>query len=97
MPCSYEINYSLLQSAERLFQDCGKDVNFMNKYIINSVLSYIEEKEQDLILGMQYNDWVVIDKKVRDEIKDRIVEYITRLVVACGTANEYGEASFNKL
>ena len=105
MPCRYLLgNEPLLKSAVEPFQDCGyvRDGDggkyvFMNNYIINSVLSYIEEREQDLVLGMQYNDWVIIDDKARREIEEHIVEYIRRFITACGKDGKYGKDYFEKL
>ncbi len=87
----YRFDKPLLQSIEELFRNCGKDIEFMNNYIMNSVLSYIEEREQDLALGMQYNEWVDIDERTKDEIKEQIINYITRFIIACnGTGKYYG-------
>lgn len=90
MPCRYLLDKPLLQSTESLFRECGyvddrktDKYGFMNSYILNAVLSYIEKKEQDLILGMRYNEWVRIDDKARDEIKKHIAEFIRKFKVAC--------------
>lgn len=93
MTCRYVIDQPLLPSVERVFRECGyvddkKDnkYGFMNGYIINAVLSYIEKKEQDLVLGMRYNDWVTIDGQARKEIKEQIIRYINDFMTACGKA-----------
>ena len=88
--CRYVFDQPLLPSVEKTFRECGfvddkktDKYGFMNGYIINAVLSYIEEKEQDLVLGMRYNEWVPIDEQARKEIKERIIEYVKRFLVAC--------------
>jgi superfamily II DNA/RNA helicase len=64
---------------------CGKekDVNFINRYIINAVLSYLEHKEQELILGMRYNEWVTIGPGERKELAEHVLDYIKRYAKAC--------------
>jgi len=47
------------------------------------VLSYLEEKEQDLILGMRYDEWIKIRKDTVKEIKERIVKNLAKLIYAC--------------
>jgi hypothetical protein len=69
--------------VEELFKNCGRDRMFLDKYVINAVLSYIEEKEQDLALGMQYGEWVRIDKNERDKIINQMLNYLDRFSIAC--------------
>jgi len=69
---------------------CGKekDVNFINHYIINAVLSYLEHKEQELILGMRYNEWVIIGPGERKELAEHVLDYIKRYAKACNREND---------
>jgi len=69
---------------------CGKekDVNFINRYIINAVLSYLEHKEQELILGMRYNEWVTIGPGERIELAEHVLDYIKRYAKACNREND---------
>jgi len=69
--------------VEELFKNCGRDRMFLDKYAINAVLSYIEEREQDLALGMQYGEWVRINNNERDKMINQIVDYLDRFSIAC--------------
>jgi len=71
------------KEIEQLFQDYGRNRLFLDRYVINAVLSYIEEREQELILGMQYDSFVKIGDNERDEIIDRIINYLDRFFIAC--------------
>jgi len=62
---------------------CEKSEDFMEKYLLNAVLSYIEESEQRLILSMRYFDWVKIDDQNIDEIRSKILDHINKFASAC--------------
>lgn len=49
------------ESVIEAFRREGRDENFLFSYLANAVLSYIEEREQELILDMEYEAWVRID------------------------------------
>ena len=63
-----------------VFKSYGKDETFIDKYIINAVLSYIEEKEQELILSLKYNEWVKINI---DDAVNKVIDYINKFSIAC--------------
>jgi len=62
---------------------CEKSEGFMEKYLLNAVLSYIEESEQRLILSIRYFDWVKIDDQSVDEIRNKILDHVNRFALAC--------------
>ena len=78
-------NLGLSQAYYLLRQTCQHYARpeFFVKYVLNSVLSYLEEKEQDLILGMRYDEWIKIHKDTVKEIKERIVKNLAKLIYAC--------------
>ncbi len=78
-------NLGLSRAYDLLPQTCQNYVRpeFFTKYVLNSVLSYLEEKEQDLILGMRYDEWINIRKDTVKEIKERIVKNLAKLIYAC--------------
>ena len=63
------------------FRRYGKDEFFLFNYLVNAVLSRIEEREQELILDMRYEDWIPLEIK---ELLDRIREYVERFFRAYG-------------
>jgi len=75
----------LSQAYDLLLQTCRHYAKpeFFVKYVLNSVLSCLEEKEQDLILGMRYDEWINIRKDTVKEIKERIVKNLAKLIYAC--------------
>jgi superfamily II DNA/RNA helicase len=80
-------NLGLSQAYDLLLQTCRHYAKheFFVKYVLNSVLSYLEEKEQDLILGMRYDEWIKIHKDTVKEIKERIVKNLAKLIYACNS------------
>ncbi|MGC9108453.1 MAG: DEAD/DEAH box helicase, partial [Infirmifilum sp.] len=56
----------------------------MSEYIINGVLLYIENKEQDLILGMRFNTFVQIDEREKNLIIEFIFKLVEKLYNVCG-------------
>jgi len=59
------------------------DPDYLARYIMNSVLSYFEEREQDLILGMLYNEWIEVNNKTVEEIKEKVLSALSKLISAC--------------
>ena len=64
----------------KMFKDCGKDEKFIDEFIVNAVLSYIEEKEQELILSLKYNEWVKVD--INNAI-NKVIDYTNKFSMAC--------------
>jgi hypothetical protein len=61
---------------------CGYREDFLASYIVNSVLSLVEEKEQELLLAMKYDEFVEVSK---DDVLQRVVEYLDVLSRTCGS------------
>jgi len=86
LPVSLVSNdHALSQAYKLLQQTCPyyAKLDFFEKYVLNSVLSYLEEKEQDLILGMRYDEWIRIRKENAEKIKEHIVKNLAKLIYAC--------------
>jgi len=74
----------VLLPVNQVFCEKEKNDDFINRYIINAVLSYLEHKEQELILGMRYNEWVIIGPDERKELEEHVLDHIKRYAKACG-------------
>lgn len=84
----YSIMYN--EIGADVINQCRLSNSFISRYLANAVLSYIEEKEQDFILSMKYDEWVKISKKELEEIADRIVNYIEILMRSCSASQVGG-------
>lgn len=73
------VKHSVPREIASVFEECGTKVD-LRDYIMNSVLSFIESKEQELILGMRYNEWVRVDT---DSLTEFVIEYLDELATAC--------------
>lgn len=72
---------TLVKDIYNQLKNCVPTESFVKDYIINAVLSYIEEVEQELILAMRYNEFVRINF---DAVIDKIKNYLSKLYRACG-------------
>lgn len=59
---------------------CGKDSDFMTRYVVNAVLNSIEDAEQESILGMKYHDFVTVSRGI---VVERVVSYLNSFSLAC--------------
>jgi len=70
-----------------LLEKKGKTKLFLSRYIINSVLSYLEKLDQQNINGMNYEKWNIIKLDIVNDIKRSIEENLLRLIKACDISN----------
>jgi hypothetical protein len=75
----------LLQYLDRglveAFKRTGRDELFLRNYVANAVLSWIEEREQELIRDMRYDAWVRVDAQ---QVLDRVSGFVERYLRAHG-------------
>ncbi|MCC6005248.1 MAG: DEAD/DEAH box helicase [Thermofilum sp.] len=75
----------LLQYLDRglveAFKRTGRDELFLRNYVANAVLSWIEEREQELIRDMRYDAWVRVDAQ---QLLDRVSGFVERYLRAHG-------------
>ncbi len=78
-----DIFSDIIDIMTKIIGTCNKDGMFLARYLADAILSYIEEREQELVLSMRYDEWIHIESKARDDIIDKIVEYVNKFAMAC--------------
>jgi len=69
------------ESLVEVFKRHGRNESFLFNYLTNAVLSYIEEREQNLVLNMKYEEWVNVE--LADALK-KIDEFVRKFFEAYG-------------
>ena len=65
-----------------LLKERGISIIFIHRYLLNSVLSYLEKLDQQNINGMRYDQWNLINERTIEDIRENVKRDLQKLLLA---------------